>query len=212
MKDPRASKSLTEGVNFVQSLSFKCGYDWFADIKGGEQRPWNEEDWCLCLYSRFVTEHRSVRLAGYKGIGSDEILQWGWKGWGIFPFWILHLPSFLFTSDGAKGDEKRKSLQIIEIPASFGPNRQYQIWPVFNYGLVFFSGSKQHTECWPGISPDYKLPFIYNEILNRGLKWLHESDLEEKYMFSISKVHYNSSWILFMWWNQIGLKRYYSTQ
>lgn len=189
---------------------------WFQRIcrhcKGGERRPWNEEDWRLSLYSRFVTEQRSVRLAAYKGFGSDEILQWGWKGWEIFPFWTLHLPSFLFASDGAEGDEKRKSLQIIEIPAFFGPNKLYQVWPMFDYGLVLFSSSKHYTECWPGISLDHKLPTILKEILNRGLKWLHESDLEEKYMFNISKVHYNSSWMLFIWWNQIGLKQYYSTQ
>lgn len=29
---------------------------------------------------------------------------------------LHHLHSFLFTADGAEGDEKRKSLQITEIP------------------------------------------------------------------------------------------------
>ncbi len=129
MKDPRASKShsgdwnFDQGVTFVHSFTFHCGYNWFPDSQGGELRPWDEEDWYLSLYSRCVTEHRSVRLAGNKGIGSDGILQWGWKGWGIFPFWILHLQSFPFTSDGAKGNEKRKSLWRIEITPSSGPNK-----------------------------------------------------------------------------------------
>lgn len=87
----------------------------------------------LCLYSRPVTERRLVRLVGYEGIGSDEILvRPKTEEEMVLSEFIIYTP---FFSHRMELKETRKRKSCIRIVHYMVPNKQYKVRANQGFGL-----------------------------------------------------------------------------
>lgn len=200
MKDPQASKSHKWNWNRCSVLAFKRDHDWFAGrphIEGGELRPLNEEDCCLCLclYSRFtVTEHHSVRLAG---------LRRHWQWWNLTvrlkrmrklsPPWILHLYSFHIRWSWRRWEKEVTSYHwdhLVQTNSTRFGSRFRKVWSVVPEMMSLLW---RFWECkwWPGISQ------IINDLIRKFLTAVWNDYMKviwsKKYAGQVSKVHQKSS-------------------
>lgn len=141
----------------VQSSSFKCGSNWFADIvrvvNGGLEMRRTDVSLFTAGLSLSIARcdwQLTKALAVMKSYSEAE------KDEKSFLSELFIYPPFFSHQTELKEMRKGSHFRLLKLLHFLVQTN----CTMFDYGLVLFNSSKHYMECWPGISPDHKLPSI----------------------------------------------------